>query len=105
MRSICVASLADLILSQDICAHVKEQGTRGVLWKYGVGDASRVPRIEPYRASGGHPPSSDPDRRLQVVQIHSKLPVQDRSAFTSHRIWCVVVLVAVFWKSLTAGNA
>jgi len=93
--STCVASPADLILSQDICPHIKKQDTRGLFWKYGVGDASRFPRIEPYRASGGRGPPFDPDRRLQVVQIHSKLPVQDRSTFNSHRIWCVAVLVAV----------
>ena len=108
MRSVCGVSLANLILSQDICAHIKEQDTRGVFRKYGIGNASRFPRIEPYRASGGRGPPFDYDRRLQVVQIHSKLPVQDRSTFNSHRIWCVAVLVVVSGvsrRSLTVGNA
>jgi len=96
------------MLSQDICAHIEKQDTRGVFWKHGVGGASRFPRINPYQASSGHGPPSDPDRRLQVVQIHSKLPVQDSSTFNSHRARCVAVFCAVSGvsrRSLILGDA
>lgn len=101
---VCVASLADLILSQSICVHIKKQDIRGVFWKYGLCEFRYHPRIKPSQACRGHRHPSDPNRGLQVLQIHYTLPVQDCSACNIHRVWCVVVLVTVSSKTTDHGE-